>query len=128
MPQGLALYCFIAAGGATGACLRYFVTTSVDSLFGKHMPFGTLTVNVVGCLLIGLVAGLIDDKQIGGGELRAFVLIGILGGFTTYSAFGYETINLIRDGNISAAIVNIATQIVLGLGAVWIGYKLATVA
>jgi CrcB protein len=87
-----------------------------------------LTVNVVGCLLIGLVAGLIDNKQIGGGELRAFVVIGILGGFTTYSAFGYETINLIRDGNISAAIVNIAAQIVLGLGAVWIGYKLATVA
>ena len=75
-----------------------------------------------------MVAGLIDDKQIGGGELRAFVVIGVLGGFTTYSAFGYETINLIRDGNISAAIVNIAAQIVLGLGAVWIGYKLATVA
>ena len=74
------------------------------------------------------MAGLIDNKQIGGGELRAFVVIGILGGFTTYSAFGYETINLIRDGNISAAIVNIAAQIVLGLGAVWIGYKLATVA
>ena len=71
---------------------------------------------------------MIDDKQIGGGQLRAFVVIGVLGGFTTYSAFGYETINLIRDGNISAAIVNIAAQIVLGLGAVWIGYKLATVA
>ena len=55
-----------------------------------------------------------------------FILIGILGGFTTYSAFGYETINLFREGQITAAIVNVAIQIVLGLGAVWVGYKLAT--
>lgn len=119
----------VGAGGFIGAIARYGINFGFGRLLqDQWLPYGTLTVNVVGCLLIGVVAGLIDDKQIGGGELRAFVVIGILGGFTTYSAFGYETINLIRDGNISAAIVNIAAQIVLGLGAVWIGYKLATVA
>ena len=119
----------VGAGGFIGAIARYGINSGFGRLLpDQWLPYGTLTVNVVGCLLIGVVAGLIDDKQIGGGELRAFVVIGILGGFTTYSAFGYETINLIRDGNISAAIVNIAAQIVLGLGAVWIGYKLATVA
>ncbi len=64
MPQGLALYCFIAAGGATGACLRYFVTTSVDSLFGKHMPFGTLTVNVVGSFALALLYGFIERHDL----------------------------------------------------------------
>ena len=119
----------VGAGGFIGAIARYGINSGFGRLLqDQWLPNGTLTVNVVGCLLIGVVAGLIDDKQIGGGELRAFVVIGVLGGFTTYSAFGYETINLIRDGNISAAIVNIAAQIVLGLGAVWIGYKLATVA
>ncbi len=118
----------VGAGGFIGAIARYGVNSGFAKLLnGQWLPYGTLTVNVVGCLIIGLVAGLIDHRQIGSPELRAFILIGILGGFTTYSAFGYETINLFREGQITAAIVNVAIQIVLGLGAVWVGYKLATV-
>ncbi|MBR62100.1 MAG: fluoride efflux transporter CrcB [Dehalococcoidia bacterium] len=119
----------VGAGGFIGAIARYGINSGFGRLIhDQWLPYGTLTVNVIGCLIIGMVAGLIDGKHIGGVELRAFVVVGILGGFTTYSAFGYETINLLRDGNISAAIVNIAAQIVLGLCAVWIGYKLATIA
>lgn len=118
----------VGTGGFIGAIARYGVNSGFAKLLnGQWLPYGTLTVNVVGCLIIGLVAGLIDHRQIGSPELRAFILIGILGGFTTYSAFGYETINLFREGQITAAIVNVAIQIVLGLGAVWVGYKLATV-
>jgi len=118
----------VGAGGFIGAIARYGVNSGFAKLLnGQWLPYGTLTVNVAGCLIIGLVAGLIDHRQIGSPELRAFILIGILGGFTTYSAFGYETINLFREGQITAAIVNVAIQIVLGLGAVWVGYKLATV-
>ena len=81
MPQGLALYCFIAAGGATGACLRYFVTTSVDSLFGKHMPFGTLTVNVVGSFALALLYGFIERHELADSPYRALIGVGLLGAF-----------------------------------------------
>ena len=91
MPQGLALYCFIAAGGATGACLRYFVTTSVDSLFGKHMPFGTLTVNVVGSFALALLYGFIERHDLSDSPYRALIGVGLLGAFTTFSTFSVET-------------------------------------
>ncbi|PZC47132.1 MAG: CrcB protein [Chloroflexi bacterium] len=118
----------VGAGGFIGAIARYSIHLGYGKLLNDQwVPYGTLTVNVVGCLFIGLAAGLIDHKQVATAEMRAFILIGILGGFTTYSAFGYETISLIREGNITPAIVNVVTQIVLGLCAVWIGYKIATV-
>jgi CrcB protein len=86
------------------------------------LPFGTLAVNVIGCLLIGLLGGLAETREIMHPNARMFVMVGILGGFTTFSTFGYETFALGRDGQSLMALANIGMQIVFGLVAVWAGY------
>jgi len=85
-------------------------------------PVGTLVVNVSGCFLIGLLGGLVETRQLLGPDLRVFLLIGVLGGFTTFSSFAYETLALTRDAEFSRALLNIGAQVVLGLGAAWLGY------
>jgi len=84
-------------------------------------PFGTLVVNVLGCLLIGLLHGVAETKQIISPELRLFLMIGLLGGFTTFSTFGYETLALMHDAEIFRAVGNVILQILMGLIAVWVG-------
>ena len=83
-------------------------------------------VNMVGCLLIGLVAGLVESRQLANPDIRSFVIIGILGGFTTYSAFGFETFALLRDAEFLKAASNVLIHIVAGLFLVWIGYTLTS--
>lgn len=90
-----------------------------------QFPFGTLAVNIVGCALIGFLAELADHRGVITGETRAFLIVGILGGFTTFSAFGNETMNLLRDGELLLAGGNIVSHTVLGLAAVWLGYSTA---
>jgi CrcB protein len=121
VPQGLALYCFIAAGGATGACLRYFVTTSVDSLFGKHMPFGTLTVNVVGSFALALLYGFIERHDLSDSPYRALIGVGLLGAFTTFSTFSVETLTLLENG----LWLKVAANVFLNVGACLIAGWLA---
>jgi CrcB protein len=102
--------------------MRYLVGTWVQSVSGNSwIPYGTLTVNVAGCFLIGLIAGLAETRQLLGEGTRALVVVGLLGGFTTFSAFGYETITMVREGHMVAAAANAGLQIALGLTAVWIG-------
>ncbi len=84
-------------------------------------PFGTLTVNVLGCFLIGLLNGLTDSQQLFIANIRPFLFIGVLGGFTTYSTFGYETFAFLRDGQYSQAFLIVGLHLFLGLGAVWLG-------
>jgi CrcB protein len=84
-------------------------------------PFGTLAVNVLGCVLIGLVMQLVQDRQVLRPETRTFIVVGLLGGFTTFSAFGYETFELMRAGSFLLAGANIAGNVVVGIGAVWLG-------
>ncbi len=123
------LLLFVGAGGFLGAVMRYLVEGCVhDLLRNPWLPYGTITVNLVGCLLIGLLAGLAENRQVLGPEARAFLLIGLLGGFTTFSAFGYETMALTRDGEIFSAMTNVALQVGLGLAAVWGGYSLSRLA
>ena len=86
-------------------------------------PYGTLTVNMLGCLIIGLLGGLSESRNLFGTETRGLILVGVLGGFTTFSAFGYETIQLLRDGESLAAFSNVGLHLFLGLTAVWIGYS-----
>jgi CrcB protein len=118
----------IAVGGGTGALLRHFVNHVVQARFGAEFPLGILIVNILGCLTIGLFAGLIASTRIHVGEVgRAFVVVGILGGFTTFSSFGLDTFTLARGGQIGAALFNAFGQLALGLGAVWVGYALAHV-
>ncbi len=119
----------VGAGGFLGAVARYIVGGWVQDLLQKpSFPYGTLTVNVVGCLLIGALMGLVESRQLFGPEIRAFLLIGLLGGFTTFSTFGYETMALIRGGETVAAVANVSLQVGLGLAAVWSGYSLSRLA
>ena len=124
MTQGLALYCFIAAGGATGACLRYFVTTSVDSLFGKHMPFGTLTVNVVGSFALALLYGFIERHDLSDSPYRALIGVGLLGAFTTFSTFSVETLTLLENGLWLKAAANVFLNVGACLIAGWLAIQL----
>ncbi|MBT3135086.1 fluoride efflux transporter CrcB [Alteromonas sp. ALT199] len=124
MPQGLALYCFIAAGGATGACLRYFITTSVDSLFGKHMPFGTLTVNVVGSFALALLYGFIERHDLSDSPYRALIGVGLLGAFTTFSTFSVETLTLLENGLWLKAAANVFLNVGACLIAGWLAIQL----
>jgi CrcB protein len=116
----------IAVGGGTGAVLRHFANHIVQEHFGSSFPLGIFLVNVLGCLAIGVIAGLIATTRIQVGEVgRAFIVVGILGGFTTFSSFGLDTFTLARGGQFGAAIVNAFGQLFLGLAAVWAGYALA---
>ena len=116
----------VGAGGFIGAILRYAVGGWVHNILDNAwFPYGTLVVNVVGCLLIGLLAGLADNRSLFGAEIRLFLFIGILGGFTTFSSFAYETFALARDSQNLAAAINVFAQLLLGLAGVWLGNALA---
>lgn len=116
----------IALGGALGALARYLAGGAVHRLFpAVAFPVGTLAVNVLGCLLIGFLGGLAEARHGMGPEARGFLLVGLLGGFTTFSSFGYETLALARDAEMGRALLNVAASVVLGLAAVWAGNALA---
>ncbi len=118
------LILLVGIGGFFGAVMRYLVSGWVQDIFSNpSFPYGTLTVNVTGCLLIGLLAGLSENRNLLGPETRALVLIGVLGGFTTFSAFSYESLELLRAGESMAAFSNVGLQVCLGLAAVWVGYS-----
>ena len=115
----------IGLGGACGSILRYLVAGWAQRLSNTTIfPVGTLTVNVIGSLLIGILAGLSESVGVFGPSARAFLLIGLLGGFTTFSTFAYETTALTRDAQFFTAFLNIALQVTTGLFAAWLGYKL----
>lgn len=117
----------VGAGGFVGAICRYGISGFVQrNAVIATFPYGTLVVNMTGCLLIGIFVGIIDARQLVNPEVRSFILVGVLGGFTTYSTFGLETFALLRDADYLRAVVNIAVHIVLGLALVWIGYSLAS--
>ena len=112
----------VGAGGFIGSILRYLVGGVVQSAFGgSTFPYGTLVVNVTGCFAIGLVSQLIEVQGALAPGARAFLVVGVFGGYTTFSAFGNETVNLIRDGQRLAAGMNVGGQLVLALCAVWLG-------
>src|SRR5512140_176252 len=103
---------FVALGGALGSVSRYLVGTWTQSLSQSiDFPYGTLTVNLLGCFVIGFLSQLAEARGAFTPESRAFVFIGILGGFTTYSSFGNDTVNLFRDGEAFNALVNISANV-----------------
>jgi CrcB protein len=116
----------VAIGGGVGAVLRYWVGSLVQSSVpGTSFPIGTLAVNVVGCFTIGVVAELAERRGYMTGEARAFVVIGVLGGFTTFSAFANDTVNAVRAGTAVIGVVNVAASLVLCLAATWVGRVVA---
>jgi len=119
----------VGIGGFLGSILRYGVGGIIGRLkAGWTFPLETLLINVAGCLAIGLLAGLSESRGLFSGATRAFLFIGLLGGFTTFSTFGYETFQLFRDAQWHTAALSACLQVVLGLGAVWAGHALATIA
>ena len=115
----------VGAGGLLGAVLRYLASTWVQGAVGDGFPYGTLAVNGAGCLAIGLIAGYAEARQPLSAEAQAFVVVGVLGGFTTFSAFGIDTIRLVRDGAYLAGAANVFLQVAVGLAAVAIGLYVA---
>lgn len=114
----------IAAGGALGAVLRYVLSGWVQGLGGTRFPWGTLAVNVVGSFALGLLMAGLLEHAVTGSSTRSFWTIGVLGAFTTFSTFSYETIALLSIGDWSAGIANVAANLGLGLAAALLGLRL----
>lgn len=112
----------VGFGGFIGSVLRYLASGYVQqSTKSIDFPFGTLAVNVIGCFVIGFLAQLAEGRGVFTSESRTFVFVGILGGFTTFSSFGNETLNLARDSQMMNALANVGANVILGLFAVWLG-------
>jgi len=114
----------IALGGALGSVGRFLVAGWVGRVLGVNFPWGTLAVNVVGGLVMGLLVGLMAQAWSVSPAIRAFLTVGVLGGFTTFSAFSLETVLLLQRGDILAALAYIASSVALSVGAVWCGLRL----
>ena len=115
---------WIAIGGGLGAVARYLIVAAVQSSLPDFKPCGTMCVNVLGCLLVGMVMAWIVRSNEVGSPLHLFLVTGILGGFTTFSAFGYETVSLLEERQLAGAFWNVAGNLGLGLPAVWLGLQL----
>ena len=120
-------YFWIAVGSALGGMGRYFCSGVAARLIGETFPWGTLIVNVAGSFIIGFFATLTgpDGRLFVGSAARQFVLVGFCGGYTTFSSFSLQTLNLMQDGEWAYAGVNITVSLLLCLAAVWAGYALA---
>ncbi len=115
---------YVGVGGFLGSIGRYLVAGAVYQVFpNNYFPIGTAVVNILGCFVIGLLNGLTELRQLLNPEMRIFLLIGLLGGFTTFSTFGYETIASMRAGEFVSAFANVLIQVIVGLSAVWLGYN-----
>lgn len=115
----------IAAGGAVGAVMRYGMSNAVYAVLGRSFPYGTLAVNVLGSLLMGFLFVLLIERSTFDVLWRSAILIGGLGAFTTFSTFSIETLNLIEDGAVSLALLNILLSVALCIIAVWLGVAVA---
>jgi len=114
----------VGAGGALGAIARYGVTTGVAKLLGPSFPWGVLTANVLGSLVIGVLAGIGESRHVFTTEQRLFLFIGVLGGFTTFSSITNDTLALLRAANYVGALGNVGLSLGLGLAAVAVGFVL----
>jgi fluoride exporter len=114
----------IAIGGALGSVARYLLSSIVLRVSGPMFPLGTFVVNIIGCFVFGALAGAASARLSLAQEVRLFLFTGILGGFTTFSSYAFESFALIRDGQFVAATANIVGQVVVGLIALAGGFLL----
>ncbi len=112
----------VALGGALGSVARFKLSGLVLHLTpGWRFPLGTFTVNVVGCLVAGVLVGLAEKHDLLSPDARLLLFTGVLGGFTTFSAFGVETVHLLKRGDVALAAANVAGSVAIGLAALWLG-------
>ncbi len=118
-------YAFIIMGAAIGAPLRYFLSLRIQEAANGSFPIQTLAVNLTGCFAIGVLATLAEERDFLNREARLFLLVGLLGSYTTFSTFGWETISLLRSEQVLQAVEYVALSSIGGLLAVWAGLSLA---
>ena len=123
----LGTFLWIALGGALGSVARYAASNAAALAFGQDFPVGTLLINIVGSFVIGFFATLTgpDGRMIAPDDIRQFVIVGLCGGFTTFSSFSIQTLALAQDGEFVRAGANVIGSVVLCLAAVWLGYVAA---
>jgi fluoride exporter len=120
----MAPYLWICLGSALGGGTRYWISGAIARRFGESFPTGTLVVNVSGCFMIGFIAALSDPagRFLVGPTARQFLMVGVLGGYTTFSSFSLQTLNLMQDGEWFYAVANVLLSVVLCLTGVWLGH------
>jgi len=113
----------VAVGGALGAVARAVLSTAIRSRWPSTLPSGTIVVNLAGCLILGLLMGFLESRPHLPPTWRAFGAVGVLGAFTTFSTFEYETLGLLQQGEVPAALANVGLSVILGLAAVYLGHQ-----
>ena len=117
----------IGLAGFVGTLVRYWLSGVIARRYGETFPLGTLVVNLTGCFLVGLLFYLLQERFMVNPTVRMVILIGLLGGFTTFSSFGLQTFTLLQDGEFALAALNLTASNFIGLALVWAGYTLARV-
>ncbi len=120
-------YLLVFVGGGVGAAARYWLSGLVHQRMGSGFPSGTMVVNILGCFLIGFLMSTLEDRFVVYPSLRIFLTIGILGGFTTFSSFSFETVALLRDGEVFYAGANILLSVIVCLTGTWLGSLLGKI-
>ncbi len=118
-------YFLVVAGGGAGALARYVAASAIMTRFGGKFPMGTLVINVTGSFLIGFLMTLLTERFQMDPNWRLLLVVGFLGGYTTFSSFEWETFTTVRDGARWAGALNVASSVMLGYAAVWLGVLLA---
>lgn len=115
----------VAMGGAVGSAMRYLTSKVIQDWLPNAFPYGTFVVNLLGCLVIGILYGLVDQNMLGNNHLKLLLITGFCGGFTTFSTFSNESLSLVQQGHLSYAVLYVGGSVCLGMMMVLIGIKLA---
>jgi fluoride exporter len=119
----ISLWGFIAVGGAVGACSRYFISELCAALFGRGFPYGTLTVNVIGSLIMGALAAALHGELLPSEPWRQLIGLGFLGALTTFSTFSMDNVSLMQQGAFFKMGLNIVLNVSLSVFAAWLGFQ-----
>lgn len=118
-------YILVSAGAAVGGAFRYGISNYIQRHISVIFPYGTLVVNVIGSFILGITMFYLNEKELIGSEFRLFLAVGFCGGFTTFSAFSYETISLFRDAEFGLAIFNVFLNVILCLIGIYLAYLIS---
>ena len=118
-------YLMVMVGGAVGSLIRYVLGTTIMNRVGTRFPLGTVTINITGCFLVGFIMTVLTERLNPHPNWRLLLVVGFLGGYTTFSGFELETLGLVRDGGRWLALLNVAGSVVIGYLAVWLGTAIA---